>query len=148
MGISIKVVDNREQFDAVADRLSGLDGLAARVGLHDAAQAAKGLWHEFGLGVPARPWMGPASDEARDPGAAEAERAVVRVINGAASPVAAVTSIGEVFAAAQRAIINEGRVGGPPLSEQAKRNDPRKLINTGAMVGSIETKVGPDKGDS
>ena len=54
--------------------------------------------------------------------------------------------VGEVVAQAQRDIILNGQVGGPELSEQAKRKDPRKLFHTGEMVRSIKVEAGPDKG--
>ena len=148
MSVKITITDNRKEFDAVQGRLRGLGRLSVGAGLFEAVQAAKGFWHEFGLGVPARPWMGPATDDARERGAVAAEKALIRVITGAESPADALGEVGEVFADAQRAIIEEGRVGGPPLSLEAMRNDPRKLIDTGDMVRSIESRVERDGGKS
>jgi hypothetical protein len=148
MSVSIKIVDSDKEFEAVRVRLGGFEGLAARAGLFDPIEAAKGFWHEFGRGVPARPWMGPASDAAQERAGAEAEKAVIRVLNGAATAEDGLDEIGHIFAEAQRSIIEDGRVGGPPLSERAKRNDPRKLIDSGDMVDSIESRVGPDRGDT
>ena len=51
------------------------------------------------------------------------------------------TDVGEQAEDATRDYIEGGHVGGPALSTQAKRNDPRKLIDTGAMVKALATRV-------
>jgi hypothetical protein len=145
MTVTITITEDRRVWDAVAPRLASLGGVAARVGLHEPEQAVKGQRHEFGFGVPARPWMGPATDNARETAGDKSRHEIGDVVDGKTSIESAMEGVGEVIAKAQRDIILDGQVGGPPLSEQAKRRDPRKLYDTGAMVGSIETRVGEDK---
>lgn len=146
MAVSFKIVDKRERFDSVRSRLRGFVGRAARVGLHEDEQAVKGMAHEFGTShVPKRAWMGPSTDGAIEQTAAKAERAITKVADGSGDADDALMEIGQVIEEAQQAIILDGKVGGPPLSPEAMRNDPRKLYDTGYMVHSIATIVGPDK---
>lgn len=141
----LKITDERKTWDSTRHALKSFDGVAVSVGLFEPEQASKGYRHEFGVGVPARPWMAPSSDGAVKPVGTVAEREVGKLIDGKATAPAGMLATGQRMADAMRDYIIDGKVGGDPLTDGAKRRNPRKLIHSGTMVDSLEAKIEPEE---
>ena len=139
--MNIEIEDTDQGFDKLMKTLRGLDGQAAYVGLFEPELATRGHRHELGEGVPERPWLGPATDQATQRGLTVAANELGLALDGKQSGAEALAVTGAVFENAARTYVEAGNVGGPPLTELAKRRDPRKLIDTGEMIGALETRV-------
>lgn len=147
MDFKITVIEDRAEYDALKRRLRTLDGAVVEAGLHDPEQAQKGAWNEFGTRtIPARPWMAPTADNNRERYADQVGAAVGDVCDGvnarkAMKPVSTYASKTLVDA------IEAQRVGGPPLAASTVRakGHGRKLIDTGAMLRSIKSRVTRDR---
>jgi hypothetical protein len=131
-------------------------GLAITVGIHaeeggesdgtttveDVANA-----NEFGLGVPARPFIGPWADEKRDEAVRRMRDASAEALHAHKSPAQRLDQLAQVFAGEVQAKIASGI---PP--ENAPATIARKargtgstttLIDTGTLRSAIRGKVGP-----
>jgi hypothetical protein len=141
MSAEITITDDRKVWDRVRGDLGELEGLAAYSGLHDERNATLGHRHEFGEGVPRRPWLTPAADGAAGELEAVAATEIGAVIDGRSSPEAATTAMGDVISSAASAYIKGAKVGGPikRAINWIRSGDPRKLIDSGEMVGAIKT---------
>lgn len=158
MSAKLTITSDPTRFDEVRKRLGPLTNLAARAGLFDPAQAVKGAAHEFGVEgqsadkprIPKRPWLGPAADLAIRKAAAVAARSLGQLLDGAITAKETMAANGQVFEDAARARILDNNVGGIALDPATvkRKRDPRTLVDSGDMVDSLETRVGPDKAGS
>ena len=139
--LTLEIIDEKWAPRELEAQLRRFDGQAAYAGLFDPEQATKGFRHEVGEGVPERPWLAPSADAETEQALRVAALEIGDSLEGDQSPEDALEIVGEVFEDGARYYVEAGRVGGPPLSAQAKRNDPRKLIDTGDMIAALETRV-------
>ena len=139
----LTLTDDRKDFDELAARLADFAGLAGAAGLFEQVEATKGGRHEFGVGgsesgiagpgedtnspgVAARPFLGPSTDAAIPRLQSLADVTIGAVVDLKRTATKALDVMAEEVAEAAQTYIEAGRVGGPELSEQAKRNDPRQ----------------------
>jgi hypothetical protein len=130
-------------YAALRKRLQAADGLDVAVGLLEPDQALKGVLNEFGTPtIPARPWLSVAVDSNDSQLSSAMGSAVMAVADGAPARVA-VGTLGNFVADLARQVILGQEVGGPALAPAtvARKGSDDKLIDTGVMVGSIESEV-------
>jgi hypothetical protein len=139
--MSIAITDDSSDFDALRSRLAAFNGRAGLAGLFDQDEATKGGRHEFGDGVPQRTWLSSSTDAEAPRLVSTAASEIGDVVDGDQAADDALEVMAKQLADAAVAYVEGGRVGGPALSEQAKRTDPRKLIDEGDMIGSVEARV-------
>jgi hypothetical protein len=142
--MSIAITDDSTDFDAVRSRLLAFNGRAGLAGIFDPELATRGGRHELGAGVPRRPWLSASTGAQAQPLIRTASDEVGDVIDGDQSADGALDVMATQLADAAIDYVERGQVGGPELSEQAKRNDPRKLIDTGDMIDAVEARVVDD----
>ena len=137
---------------------SGLGGLRAKVGIQG-PQAEKvgkreggptnvelGTIHEFGapsVGIPARPFLRPVADERMPHWRTRLREEAEAAIAGRVDPRRALVTVGEEF---RTAVIDRIKAHiDPPLAEStiARKGEDVPLIDTGSLVGSISSVVGP-----
>lgn len=139
--MSVTITDDSAKFDATAKRLDALDGLSGLAGLFDQESAEKGWRHEKGEGVPRRPWLSASTDAITPKLGTESEREIGKVVDGNSTAKEALGELAETTADAAVSYVEGGKVQGKALSKAAKRRDPRKLIDSGKMIGDMETDV-------
>lgn len=141
----LTIEDDGGEFEATRARLEAFDELNGLAGLFDAELAERGARHELGRGVPARPWLSASTDGMVPKLGTLAESKVGDVVADGESADAAMGTLAQAVADSAQDYVRSGKVGGPPLSAQAKKRDPRKLIDTGEMVGAVVAKVVSDR---
>jgi len=143
--------------------------LAARshvtVGIHDDQQhdgglstAQVGAFHEFGLGVPSRPFLSTTIDEQANEIAKFADKVYFGpILEGRANARRGLGLLGEFAQQKVQKTVRDGRSDWPPLAEGTKRKkastlggdkaasfvggDGNPLIDTGQLLASIRHKV-------
>lgn len=135
------------------------------VGIHDDQKHDEGLsaaqvgaFHEFGLGVPARPFLSNTIDENADKISRFADKVYYGpILEGRASARVGLGLLGEFAQQKVQKTIRDGRSDWPPLAEGTKRKkastlsgkkaasfiggDGNPLIDTGQLIASIRHKA-------
>lgn len=133
-------------FDSLFRELSKADGMAVETGLFDPEQATIGMFQEFGTrDIPSRPWLSVAADTAV-PTIEKVTAAEMRAFKPNQSMMPVLGELGATMAEHTRAVIRDGKVGGPPLKPETveRKGNSQKLLDSLEMYGSIDYQVKPE----
>jgi hypothetical protein len=99
--------------------------------------------NEFGLGVPARPFLGPWADERRDDAVRQMRDASAEALKARKSPAARLDQLAQKFAGEVQARIAGGVPPPNAPTTVERKGSSTPLVDTGTLRGSIRGKVGP-----
>jgi hypothetical protein len=148
--MSVKIEDIDTGWRATKRALAGLDGLRVDAGLFDGENASKGAYNEFGTArIPPRPWLSIAADTNYLRLGTMTAKAVEHVADRKATALQAITPIGLFMRDAARSVIEQQRVGGPPLAPDTieRKGHDDKLVDSGDLLAAIDFEISQDGDD-
>jgi len=149
--VSEHVEDRDHGWDRIKAEARKAAGSFVSAGIHatDSAPnngtttAMVGAFHEFGLGVPERPWLSTAIDDNRDEIEDMTDRLYDGILAGRVTTERSLRLIGQNLEDRIKGKINEGDGAWPALSDATieRKGSAKPLVDTGQMVQSIRYRV-------